>query len=107
MFFKEHIERVRINVYNLEKIEVILDIPWLAIHNPEIDWKKGEVKIMRCLSICRKKNSQKNGRREDSRGTGTKKVLEVKKGIWKSGVKKNTSTKGLESCNKAKREFHV
>ena len=107
MFFKEHIERVRINVYNLEKMEVILDIPWLAIHNPEIDWKKGEVKIMRCLPICRKKNSQKNGKREDSRGTGTKKVLEVKKGIWKSGVKKNTSTKGLESCNKAKREFHV
>ena len=107
MFFKEHIERVRINVYNLEKMEVILDIPWLAIHNPEIDWKKRKVKIMRCLPICKKKNSQKNRRREDSRGTGTKKVLEVKKGIWKSGVKKNTSAKGLESCNRAKREFHV
>ena len=107
MFFKEHIERVRINVYNLEKMEVILDILWLAIHNPEIDWKKRKVKIMRCLPICKKKNSQKNRRREDSRGTGTKKVLEVKKGIWKSGVKKNTSAKGLESCNRAKREFHV
>ena len=107
MFFKEHIERVRINVYNLEKMEVILDILWLAIHNPEIDWKKRKVKIMRCLPICKKKNSQKNRRRKDSRGTGTKKVLEVKKGIWKSGVKKNTSAKGLESCNRAKREFHV
>jgi len=27
MFFKEHIERARINVYNLGKTEVILGIP--------------------------------------------------------------------------------
>jgi len=30
MFFKGHIERARINVYNLGKIELILGIPWLA-----------------------------------------------------------------------------
>ena len=27
---------------------VILGMPWLACHNPEIDWKTGEVKITRC-----------------------------------------------------------
>ena len=24
-------------------------MPWLACHNPEIDWKTGEVKMTRCL----------------------------------------------------------
>jgi len=37
MFFKGHVERVRMDVCNLEKTEVILGMPWLAAHNPEID----------------------------------------------------------------------
>ena len=40
IFFKGHIERVRIDIYNLRKTEVILDMPQLAVHNPKIDWKK-------------------------------------------------------------------
>ena len=37
MFFKGHVERVRMNAYNLGKTEVILGIPWLVAHNPEIN----------------------------------------------------------------------
>jgi len=33
---------------------VILEMPWLAWHNPEIDWKIGEIKMMRCLEECGK-----------------------------------------------------
>jgi len=58
MFFKGHVERVRIDVCNLEKTEVILGMPWLAAHNPEIDWEKGEVKMMRCPSIYRRKKKE-------------------------------------------------
>ena len=29
-------------------------MPWLTCHNPEIDWKTGEVKITRCLKKCGK-----------------------------------------------------
>ena len=46
IFFKGHVKRAQMDVYNLGKIEVILNIPWLAIHNPEINWEKGEVKMM-------------------------------------------------------------
>ena len=28
---------------------------WLAHHNPEINWRTGEVQIVRCLDKCRKK----------------------------------------------------
>jgi len=37
MFFKGHMERARMDVCNLGKTELILDMPWLAVHNPEID----------------------------------------------------------------------
>jgi len=55
MFFKGHVERVRIDVCNLGKTELILGMPWLVAHNPEIDWEKGEVKMMRCPPICGRK----------------------------------------------------
>jgi len=60
MFFKGHIERARMNVCNLGKTEVILGMLWLAVHNPEIDWEKGKVKITHCSPICgRRKQKRK------------------------------------------------
>jgi len=70
MFFKGHIERVRIDVCNLGKTKVILGMLWLAAHNPEIDWEKGEVKMMRCLPICEKKKER--GREEERSKKGMK-----------------------------------
>jgi len=46
MFFKRHVERVRMDICNLGKTEVILGMPWLAAYNPEIDWEKREVRIV-------------------------------------------------------------
>ena len=39
------------NICDLERTEVILGMPWLAVHNPEIDWEKREVKMTRCLPL--------------------------------------------------------
>jgi len=36
VFYKGHMKRMRMNVCDLEKTEVILGIPWLAAHNPKI-----------------------------------------------------------------------
>ena len=54
MFYKEHVERVRMDVCELGKTDVILGMLWLAVHNLEINWEKGEVKMMRCPSLCEK-----------------------------------------------------
>ena len=58
MFFKGHVERVRMDICNLGKTEVILGMPWLVAHNPEIDWEKGEVKMTRCPPICGKRKQE-------------------------------------------------
>jgi len=52
VFYRGHIERMRMDVCNLGKIEVILGMPWLVAHNPEINWETGEVKMMRCPPLC-------------------------------------------------------
>ena len=52
VFYKNHVERMRMDVCNSEKTEVILEMPWLQVHNPEINWKTGEVKMTRCLPLC-------------------------------------------------------
>jgi len=43
IYFKEHKKRTLIDVIGEQKWEVILGMPWLACHNPEIDWRTGEV----------------------------------------------------------------
>jgi len=59
VFYKGHMERMRMDVYDLEKTKVILGMPWLAVHNPEINWKTGEVKMTRCLPLCGRKSQKK------------------------------------------------
>ena len=55
IFFKGHKERMSIDVIGGQKWSVILGMPWLGRHNPEIDWKIGEVKMTRCPDECGKK----------------------------------------------------
>jgi len=52
IYYKGHVKRMRIDVYDLGKTEIILGMLWLAAHNPEINWKTGEVKMIRCLPLC-------------------------------------------------------
>ena len=55
IFFKGHKERTAIDVIGGQKWGVILGMPWLRRHNPEIDWRTGEVKMTRCPEECGKK----------------------------------------------------
>ena len=55
IFFKGHKERTLIDVMGGQKWSVILGMPWLRCHNPEINWRTGEVKMTRCWDECGKK----------------------------------------------------
>jgi len=52
VYYKGHVERTEIDIIGGQKWSVILGMPWLARHNPEIDWKTGEVRMMRCPEEC-------------------------------------------------------
>jgi len=82
MYFEGHVERIRVDVCKLGRIKVILGMPWLAVHNPEIDWEKGEVKMMRCPPWC----TQNKERREERKRIKTaEKIVEelVLRRFWK------------------------
>ena len=62
--FKDHTERATFEVCELGKTNVILGDAWLHKHNPEIDWRTGEISMTRCPRECRvKKNVQARERR--------------------------------------------
>ena len=52
IYYKGHTEKTEIDVIGGQKWSVILGMLWLAHHNPEIDWKTGEIKMTRCLEEC-------------------------------------------------------
>jgi len=52
VYYKGHVERTEIDVIGGQKWGVILGMPWLERHNPEINWKTGEVKMTRCPEEC-------------------------------------------------------
>jgi len=49
IYYQGHKERMEIDVIKEQKWNVILGMSWLACYNSEIDWRTGEVKMMRCL----------------------------------------------------------
>jgi len=59
VFYKGHVERMQMDVCDLGKTEVILGMPWLVAHNPEINWETGEVKMTRCPPLCGEKSQKK------------------------------------------------
>ena len=54
IYYQGHRERMEIDVIGGQKWIVILGMLWLAHHNPEIDWRTGEVKMTRCPEECGK-----------------------------------------------------
>ena len=59
VYYKGHVERMKIDVCDLGKTEVILGIPWLVAHNPKINWKTREVKMMRYPPLCGRRSQAK------------------------------------------------
>ena len=56
---------------------MILNILWLVAHNPEIDWEKGEVKMIRCPPIYRKRKQEMQGRKQVRKTEKEKTVEEL------------------------------
>ena len=68
VYYKSYVERMRIDICDLERTEVILGMPWLAAHDLEINWETGEVKMTRCLPLCsrvktKREEKKRRGRR--------------------------------------------
>ncbi len=87
IYHQEYREKTEINVIRGQKQNLILEMLWLACHNPEINWKTGQVKMTRCPDECGKqqrpnqeKSSQQKQKEEEVKEVqGKKKDKEEKK----------------------------
>ena len=70
VYYKSYIKKMRMDVYNLRKTDIILGMPWLQVHNPEINWETGEVKMTRCPPLCGRNIKLK----EEKRGKKGKRI---------------------------------
>jgi len=52
----EHKEQLEAVVTDLNRIDMFLGHNWLVKHNPEVNWKNGMIKFMRCLGSCKMKH---------------------------------------------------
>ena len=88
VYYRGHQERMKFDICNLERTDVILGMPWLAAHNPEIDWEKGEVKMTRCPPWCSKDNRNKEAGEKATRKE-TRTVEEEKAISWAADEKED------------------
>jgi len=64
VYYKSHVERIRMDVCDLGKTDVILGIPWLQAYNPEINWETEEVKMTRYPPLCGRNTKLEKGQKE-------------------------------------------
>ena len=63
MYYKNYVKRIKMNIYNLGKTDIILEMLQLQAYNSEINWEIEEVKIMRCLPLCGRNTKEKENRK--------------------------------------------
>jgi len=82
---------MRLDVCDLGRTEVILGMPWLVAHNPEIDWEKGEVRMTRCPPLCGKNEKVKKDkeRKEAVRRREARKLEKEKAINWAADKKED------------------
>ena len=62
IYYQGHRERIKNDVISSQKWSVILGMSQFACHNPEIDWRIEEVKMMRYLEKYGKQWRSKQGK---------------------------------------------
>ena len=79
IYYQGYRERIEIDIIEGQKWKVILGMLWLACHNPEIDWKTGEVKMTRYPEECEKQQRPKQGKSEQQKQKEEEAKEEVEK----------------------------
>ena len=87
IYYKGHVERMRIDVCNLGKTKIILGVPWLVAHNPGINWETGEVKITRCLLLCGRTKLKEEKRKKKGKRVVTLKEEKIEEMVPRKFLK--------------------
>jgi len=107
IYYKGHVERMEIDVIGGQKWSVILGMPWLACHNPEIDWSTGEVKMTRCLEECGKQWRPVQGKSEWEKQKKEEEKEEAEKKKEEKEEKKKSKKERTVEVRKIAEEWEI
>ena len=77
MMFNNHSEKARFAVCDLGDKSAIIGHTWLSLHNPEINWKTGEVTFSRCPSDCQIETKRARRKRQRQAADQRKKLPQL------------------------------
>ena len=88
---------------------MILGMPWLVHHNPEIDWKTGEVTMTRCPEECEKQWRPEQGKSgwEKQKEEEAKEEAEKKKEEKEKKRKKKQKKGEMVEVRKVAEEWEI
>ena len=89
IYYQGYRKRMETNVIRGQKQSMILEMLWLAHHNPKIDWRIEEVKMTRYLEECKKQWRLK----QRKSGWQKQKKKEKRKEVRKEEAKRNQKRK--------------
>jgi len=109
IYYQGHRKRTEIDVIGGQKWSVILGMPWLACHNPEIDWRTGEVKMTRCPEECGKQWRPEQGKSgwERQKEEEAKKKAEKRKEEREKEKKKKSKKGKAMKVRKVAEEWEI
>ena len=89
MYYKSYVKRIKMNVCDLRRTNIILGMPWLQAHNPKINQEIREVKITRYSPICKRKIVVKEDIERKKKVRRRIKVIEKSdRNEWKISIEK-------------------
>ena len=77
--YQGHKEHTVYEVCDLGKYNLIIGYTWLHKHNPEVNWERGKVEMMRCPRECNVSERRQKGIKKRNRGVGEEKSTKHKK----------------------------
>jgi len=89
-----HFEWIAFDVLQMGRQKLVLGKPWLALHNPDISWTSGEVRMTRCPETCGWYNTS-----ERRNKTGVKNG-QINQGLIAERSSQKTGGRGMYNCEK-------
>ena len=105
IYYQRHRERTEIDVIGEQKWSVILEMPWLACHNLEINWRTEKLKMTRCSEECGKQQRPKQGKLGWQKQKKRRKEERKRKEARREGTEKGKTKQEKDSgCKKDSRK---
>jgi len=82
LIIEQYLEQINLNITQISRHNIILEIPWLKTHNPHIDWRTEEIWFAETLKSSIRPERQPEEQNQPENIEVQKILGEALKHIW-------------------------